>query len=175
MAEFFIGEVRIFSFSFAPKFWAKCNGQLLSISSNQALFSLLGTQYGGNGTTTFALPDLQSRVPIGYASSVDPGHQPPSIQIGQRAGQEAVTILASNLPTHNHSVFASTNGPTAPSPANNLWASNTGFVPYGITADTEMATESVGNTGGSQAHENRSPYLVLNFCMALSGIFPSRN
>jgi len=108
MSEFFIGQIMMAGFNFAPKFWALSNGQLLPINQNQALFSLLGTQYGGNGTTNFALPDLRSRTPIGYASSVDPSWQPPSVQIGQAAGVENVTLLSTNLPAHAHTVNATT-------------------------------------------------------------------
>ena len=182
MSEFFIGQIMMAGFNFAPKFWAQCNGQLLPINQNQALFSLLGTQYGGNGTTNFALPDLRSRTPISYGSSVDPGWQPPSVQIGQVSGVENVTLLSSNLPAHGHLVNASTangdnRGPggrifatstNASPPPPNLYAASTG-------AMAPLNPQTVAPAGGNQPHPNLQPYSVINFCVALSGIFPSRN
>ncbi|WP_395787671.1 phage tail protein [Aquimonas sp.] len=181
MSEFFIGQIMMTGFNFAPRFWALCNGQLLPINQNQALFSLLGTQYGGNGTTNFALPDLRSRTPIGYASSVDPGWQPPAVQIGQASGVENVTLLSTNLPAHTHSANASTaNGDnrnaagrlfatsTSTATAPNLYAASTGPV-------LPQNPQSVVPAGGNQPHPNLQPYSVINFCVALSGIFPSRN
>ena len=181
MSEFFIGQIMMAGFNFAPKFWALSNGQLLPINQNQALFSLLGTQYGGNGTTNFALPDLRSRTPIGYASSVDPSWQPPSVQIGQSSGVENVTLLSTNLPAHTHSMNASTtNGDnriptgrlfgtsTSTATAPNLYAASTGpLVPQN--------PQTMAPAGGNQPHPNLQPYSVINFCIALSGIFPSRN
>ena len=158
--------MRIFSFGFAPKNWAACNGQLLSIAQNQALFSLLGTTYGGNGQTTFGLPDLRGAVPF---------HVGGGLSQGQRGGTSAHTLVISEMPAHNHNAVASTNGPTINSPANASWASNTGFTPYGPTADSTMLPGVIANSGGSQPHYNMAPYLVLNICIALSGVFPSRN
>jgi len=166
MAEPFLSEVRIFSFGYAPQGWALCNGQLLPINQNQALFALLGTTYGGNGQTNFALPDLRGRVPM---------HVGGGLVLGQKAGEEAHTLTATEMPAHTHQANASANGPTVTPPSGNFWASNTGFSPYGSAADTAMSPQAIGNTGGSQAHENRSPYLTLNFCIALQGIFPSPN
>lgn len=166
MAEPFLSEVRIFSFGFAPQGWAMCNGQLMQINQNQALFSLLGTTYGGNGTTNFALPDLRGRVTM---------HVGNGLVLGQKAGEEVHTLIGTEMPTHTHQARGSANGPTVTPPTGNFWASNTGFTPYGSTADTAMSTQAVGNIGGSQAHENRSPYLTLNYCIALQGIFPSQN
>lgn len=166
MAEPFLSEIRIFSFSYAPQGWAQCNGQLLPINQNQALFSLLGTTYGGNGQTTFALPDLRGRVSM---------HVGGGLILGQRAGEEAHTLTLSELPAHTHQAKASADGPTVTPPTSNFWASNTGFAPYGSAADTAMSPQTIGNTGGSQSHENRSPYLTLNCCIALQGIFPSPN
>ena len=143
-----------------------CNGQLLPINQNQALFSLLGTTYGGNGTTNFALPDLRSRVPM------HPGN---GLVLGQKAGEESHTLSLNEMPVHTHFARASGNGPTVTPPTGNFWASNTGFTPYGSTGDAAMSSQAVGNSGGSQPHENRSPYLTLNFCIALQGIFPSPN
>jgi len=176
MSEFFIGQVMMAGFSFAPRFFAQCNGQLLPINQNQALFSLLGTQYGGNGTTNFALPDLRSRTPIGYASSVDPSWQPPSVQIGQAAGVENVTLLSTNLPAHVHSANGSTTNGTTRNPNNGIYASTT--VPLHAAATGALVPlnpATVLPVGGNQPHPNLQPYTVINFCIALSGIFPSRN
>ncbi|MFZ1304425.1 MAG: tail fiber protein [Ferruginibacter sp.] len=166
MAEPFLSEIRIFSFAFAPRGWALCNGQLLPINQNQALFSLLGTTYGGNGQTNFALPDLRGRVPM---------HNGAGFNLGQKAGAETHTLSISELPTHTHQAKASANSPSVTPPTGNYWASNTGFTPYGSTANLTMSPQTVGNIGGSQPHENRSPFLTLNFCIALQGIFPSPN
>lgn len=162
----FLSEIRIFSFNFPPQGWAFCNGQLLPINNNQALFSLLGTTYGGDGVINFALPDLRGRAPIHMGSSFD---------LGQRGGEQAHTISIAEMPAHTHQARASADGPTVGVPTNNFWSSNTGFTPYGDTADVAMSPTCISNVGGSQAHENRSPYLVLNFCIALQGAFPSQN
>lgn len=181
MSDFFIGQIMMTGFNFAPKFWAQCNGQLLPINQNQALFSLLGTQFGGNGTTNFALPDLRSRTPVGYGASVDPAWQPPQVQMGQPGGVENVTLTSGNLPPHSHLVNASTaNGDnrnaggrvfaTSASSATppSLYASGTGAL-------VPQNPQSVVPAGGSQPHTNLQPYTAINFCIALSGIFPSRN
>ena len=162
----FLSEIRILSFSFAPQGWVQCNGQLLPINQNQALFSLLGTTYGGDGSTNFALPDLRGRVPM---------HNGDSLDLGQKGGEQAHTLTMSEMPAHTHQTRGSADGPTVTPPTNNFWSSNTGFTPYGVTADTAMSAQSIGNVGGSQAHENRSPFLTLNCCIALQGVFPSRN
>jgi len=182
MSEFFIGQIMMTGFNFAPKFWALCNGQLLPINQYQALFSLLGTQYGGNGTTNFALPDLRSRTPIGYASSVDPGWQPPSVQIGQAGGVENVTLLSTNLPSHTHALNASNTAGNSRNPAGRLYATSTDSVPPAANlyapstgALVPLNPQSVSPAGGNQPHPNMQPYSVINFCIALSGIFPSRN
>lgn len=171
MPEPFLSEIRIFSFNFAPKGWALCNGQLLPINQNQALFALLGTTYGGNGQTTFALPDLRGQVPM---------HEGNGHTLGERAGSEAVTINNSQMPTHTH--FLSNNNAkvggvnaTQLSPSGNYWA-NSGKLNYSTDpGDAVMSPAAVGNVGGSQPHTNMSPFLVLNFCIALQGIFPSQN
>ncbi len=165
MSTPFLGEIKIISWTFAPKGWAFCNGQLLPIAQNQALFSLLGTTYGGNGQTTFALPDLRGCVPF---------HVGGGLAQGQRAGEQAHTLTLQELPTHTHVPLGSSNSANAVSPAENVWASFSGDG-YATTANTTLNPESITNTGGSQPHENMSPYLVLNFCIALQGIFPSRN
>lgn len=165
MAEPFLSEIRIFSFNFAPKGWALCNGQLLPINQNQALFSLLGTTYGGNGQTNFALPNLRGQVPIHMGN----GHT-----LGETAGASSVTINQSTLPMHPHLLQGSTtNGDVAF--ANNTVLAKAGNL-YGPANNlTTLEPSSVSNVGGSQPHNNMMPTLVLNFCIALQGIFPSRN
>jgi len=167
MAEPFLAEIRIFSFNFPPKGWAFCNGQLLPINQNQALFSILGTTYGGDGRTNFALPNLQGRAPV---------HTGNGIILGQAGGESAHTLNISEMPAHNHTPVGSSSAGSA-GPGANLWATdNTGANPYGTAAlNTTMNPASILPGGGSQPHENLSPYLVLNFCIALQGIFPSRN
>jgi microcystin-dependent protein len=165
----FLSEIKIMSFNFAPKGWALCNGQTLPINQNQALFSLLGTMYGGNGQTTFGLPNLQGEVPIHIGSNF-------SIQ-GQTGGEQAHTLTQSEMPTHVHSLNGSTTTATTVSPDTNtvLSVSSPQFL-YAAAANlVAMAPSSIGNTGGSQPHNNMQPYLVLNFCIALQGAFPSRN
>lgn len=166
MAEPFLSEIRIFSFNFPPRGWALCNGQLLLIQQNQALFSLLGTTYGGNGMTNFALPNLQGRVPI----HVGNGHT-----LGEAGGQEGVTLTTNQLPTHTHLAIGSANAAGVTIPSNNLLSQS----PAGLYAPpaslVALDASSVSSIGGSQAHENRQPYLTLNFCIALQGIFPSWN
>lgn len=161
----YLAEIRLFSFNFPPKGWAMCNGQFLPINQNQALFSILGTTYGGNGTTTFALPDLRGRVPFHFGNSMS---------LGQRGGEEFHTLLQQELPQHLHPANASHNAPTLLSPANAVWATHTAES-YAPAPNTQLSPQAISNVGGSQAHENRSPYLVLNFGIALQGIFPSRN
>ncbi len=180
MSEFFIGQIMMAGFNFAPKFFAQCNGQLLPIAQNQALFSLLGTQYGGNGQTTFALPDLRSRTPIGYASSVDSGWQPPPVQIGQVSGVENVTLLSVNLPAHNHLANASTANGDSRAAGGRIFATSTnaGSSPPNLYAASTgtlvpLNAQTVAPAGGSQPHPNLQPYSVINFCIALQGIFPS--
>jgi len=165
MAEPFLSEIRIMSFNFAPRGWAMCNGQLLPINQNQALFSLLGTTYGGNGTTTFALPDLQARVPIHVGS----GHT-----LGERAGEQAHTLLISELPTHTHDQHASPSTGDALNPTGAVLASSSNVYRAADSATT-LNPVSVTDVGGGQAHQNMQPFLALTFCIALQGIFPSRN
>ena len=179
MSEYFIGQIMMAGFGFAPKYFAQCNGQLLPINQNQALFSLLGTQFGGNGTTNFALPDLRGRAPVSAASSVDPAWQPSGMQMGQAGGVESVTLLQSNLPQHTHTVNASTTAGDNRIPSNRVYATNTASAQslYGPSSGSLVAMnpQTVVNAGGSQPHANMQPYNTINFCIALSGIFPSRN
>jgi microcystin-dependent protein len=169
MSEPFLGEIKMVSFAFAPRGWAQCNGQLLPINQNQALFSLLGTTYGGNGQTTFALPDLRSRVPV---------HVGGGIVQGQAAGAESVTLTTAQLPAHSHTLYGSANQATTNGPAGNVPAQRprSGALVYGATANTALASASLqAAAGASQPHSNLQPYLVVNFVIALQGIFPSRN
>jgi microcystin-dependent protein len=170
MAEPFLSEIRIMSFGFAPKGWALCNGQLLPINQNQALFSLLGTTFGGDGRVNFALPNLQARAPIHVGS----GHT-----LGEQGGEQAHTLSISELPTHTHVANGTSALADQPAPGGNLLATvdpsaftTSAYAPAGSL--TAMAAASVTNTGGSQAHLNMQPFLVLNFCIALQGIFPSQ-
>jgi microcystin-dependent protein len=165
MSEPFLSEIRIMSFNFPPRGWALCNGQLLPINQNQALFALLGTTYGGNGTTTFALPDLRARAPI-HAGN---GHT-----LGAAGGAAAHTLSAAELPTHTHAVAGSPENGNAPVPTNNALAGALNA----YTAPADLVTlhpSSVTSVGGSQPHLNVQPSLTLTFCIALQGIFPSRN
>ncbi|MGF6212010.1 phage tail protein [Comamonas sp. 4034] len=176
MSEFFIGQVMISGFNFAPRGFAQCNGQILPIAQNQALFSLLGTQYGGNGTTNFALPNLKSRTPIGSGNSVDPGWNPSPASIGQVGGVENVTLLSTNLPSHTHTLQATTATGTTRIPKGNALASSASTAIYGAAQTTvSLSQQSVAQTGNTQPHSNLQPYLTLNFCIALLGIFPSRD
>jgi len=180
VSEFFIGQIMMCGFGFAQKFFAQCNGQLLPIAQNQALFSLLGTQFGGNGTINFGLPDLRSRTPIGYASSVDPSWNPPPVQIGQAAGSENVTLLSSQLPAHVHAMNASTSSGNNRNPGSRLYGTSTSTASPpnlygGGSAPVPLNPQTVAPAGGNQPHPNLQPYSVINFCIALSGIYPSRN
>jgi microcystin-dependent protein len=168
MADAFIGQISSFSFPFPPKYSALCNGQLLGISQNLALFSLLGTQFGGNGSTTFALPNLQGQVPL---------HAGPSYPQGLHGGSPFHTLSVSELPAHTHTIHASgATGVTAnPSPNSRLGVSRPGNLYAAPQSTVPMAPQMIGVTGASQPHENRQPYLVVNYCIALSGTFPSRN
>lgn len=167
MAEPFLSEIRMFSFSFAPKGWALCNGQLLPINQNQALFSLLGTTFGGDGRVNFALPDLRARTPIHVGS----GHT-----LGERGGQESHTLSVAELPEHTHAANATSSNASAAVPSSSLGYARSGSQMYGEPANlVSMATQAVGNVGGSQAHLNMQPFLTVSFCIALQGIFPSPN
>jgi microcystin-dependent protein len=166
MAEPFLSEIRIFSFNFPPKGWAFCNGQLLPINQNQALFSLLGTRYGGNGQTNFALPNLQGQVPI-HAGN---GHT-----LGERAGSSTVTVTQQQMPQHIHFAQASNTAGDVPTATGSVLAASDVQIYSPVGTLTTLQPGSISNVGGSQAHNNMMPYLVLNFCIALQGIFPSPN
>ncbi|HWY25267.1 MAG TPA: tail fiber protein [Nevskia sp.] len=160
------------SFNFPPKGWALCNGQLLPINQNQALFSLLGTTYGGDGRTNFALPNLGGRVPIHFGS----GLFGPPVNLGEQAGEVNHTLLDSELPGHGHylTVQSKPADAVAASAGNSLLAQGSVGM-YGESVGTALNPSSIGNTGGSQPHTNMQPYLTLSFCIALQGIFPSQN
>lgn len=165
-----LGELRLFGFNFSPSGWAKCQGQLLAIASYSALFALLGTYYGGDGRTTFGLPDLRGRLPLGFGQGPGLSNYPQ----GQMGGQEQVTLEGGQLPAHNHTVAASSSA-TGKNPSNAVPAVTAGGASYGTSADMAMSPSMVGGGGSGQPHENRQPYLVLNWCIATQGVFPSRD
>ena len=165
MSEQFLGEIKIMSFNFPPKGWAFCNGQFLPINQNQALFSLLGTMYGGNGQTTFALPDLRGRVPI----HVGNGHTQ-----GEAAGQQAHAVTSSEMPAHTHTFGASQSNANTPVPANNLFGTSNNMY-AAATNLTSVNAQTITSVGGSQPHENMQPYLVVSYIISLFGIFPTQS
>jgi microcystin-dependent protein len=179
MSDAYIAEIRIFGFNFAPKFWATCSGQTLSIAQNTALFSLLGTTFGGNGQTTFALPDLRSRAPIHWGN----GSGLPSVALGENGGEVNHLLISQEMPTHNHTFSATTAAATKKPVTNGVFADDTDTQPVDYFAAFNAPNSSYVNlnplsmppAGGSQPHNNMQPYLVLNICNCLSGIFPSRN
>jgi microcystin-dependent protein len=165
----FIGELRNFGFAWAPRGWAVCQGQLLSISSNSALFSLLGTQYGGDGVTTFGLPDLRGRTPLGFGQGPGLANR----VTGEAAGTESVTLTQGQLPPHTHSVAGSSSA-TGKSPAASVPGFTAGGSSYGTTTDLAMSPGMVTGGGSGQPHDNMQPFLVTNWCIATEGIYPSR-
>jgi len=170
MSDPFIGEIRMLAGNFAPRGWAFCEGQLISIAQNTALFSLLGTQYGGNGSSTFGLPDLRGRVPISQGQG--PGRSLASM--GDRFGTETETLTAAQMPLHGHAEQASAStASTAAGPSGAL--ANAGVSLYGAEPNVDRAAAAVTATGGGQAHNNMAPFLALSFIIALQGIYPSRN
>ena len=161
----FIGEIRMFGGNFAPAGWALCNGQLMAIDQNAALFNLIGTTYGGDGQTTFALPNLQSRVPV---------HVGPGFALGQTGGAETVTLTTSQIPAHTHPGGVNSGAATASSPAGNVFATGTSTPYSDQPADSALATPAIQSAGGSQPHDNMLPFLTVNFIISLFGIFPSQ-
>lgn len=166
MSEPFLAEIRIVGFNFAPRGWAFCDGQILPINQNQSLYSLLGTTYGGDGRTTFALPDLRGRTPI---------HVGEGFQLGQKTGSEAHTLSASEIPAHTHVVSASNNTPNRETPENAFWSARSANSYSTATPNTTMQNNAIASVGGGQAHNNMQPFLVVNAVIALAGLFPSRN
>ncbi|WP_395376849.1 phage tail protein [Marinicella sp. W31] len=165
MSEPFLAEIRMMGFNFAPRGWAFCDGQILPINQNQSLYSLLGTTYGGDGRTSFALPDLRGRTPL----HVGEGHTQ-----GQKSGEETHTLSAAEMPQHSHTVNASTGGTAQPIPVDAaLGEINNGY--NSGTNQVTLRTGTITNVGGGQAHENMQPCIAVNFCIALRGLFPSRN
>lgn len=173
MADPFVAEIRMFPFNFAPKGWAWCDGQLMPLSQNTALFSLLGTTYGGNGTSNFALPDLQGRAPMQHG-------QGPGLSLrdlGESGGSASETLLESEIPAHSHSLGVQQVPGDSATPAGNVYARAVGATPYRDAAGatlTEMAQEALEPSGGSAPHNNLQPYLTCYFCIALQGVFPPR-
>ncbi|HUK61884.1 MAG TPA: tail fiber protein [Dongiaceae bacterium] len=167
-----IGEVALVAFNFAPQGWALCNGQLLPIATNTALFSLLGTTYGGDGQTTFALPDLRSRVPIHQGQG--PGLS--NYVMGQVGGNETATLTVNQIPSHTHAAMADATNGSSDTPTGLVVARNAAGVPqYGSNPTVALAPQAIASTGGSQPHTNVQPYLTMNYVIALSGYFPSRS
>jgi len=166
MSQPFLAEIKIISWNYPPKGWAFCNGQFLPINQNQALFSILGTTYGGNGQTTFALPDFRGRIPL---------HVGNGLNLGEAAGQESHTVTMSEMPAHNHVAQGNSAAGNALAPNSNFLADISTKAYGGVANLTTLSPSTVTNAGGSQPHENRQPFLVLNFIIALQGIFPSRN
>lgn len=169
MSEPFLAEVRMVGFNFAPRGWALCDGQILPINQNQSLYSLLGTTYGGDGRTSFALPDLRGRVPIHVGRSNGDDHR-----LGSKSGEEAHTLSDNEMPQHNHPFQASSTVADSQTANGNVLA-EAGQVYHALTNAQSMKAGTVRNVGGSQAHSNMQPYMTVNFCIALMGLFPSRN
>lgn len=174
MADPFVAEIRIFPFSFAPTGWARCDGQLLPISQNTALFSLLQTTYGGDGRTTFALPDMQGNAPMFYGQ----GNGLSLRDIGQTGGEQVVTLLEAEMPQHTHALQAGQDAADQQVPAaSSAIGHSQPFIyrqPTGANSPQAMASQAVAPTGGNQPHNNMQPYLTLSFCIALQGVFPPR-
>lgn len=165
MAQPYVGEIRMFAGNFAPAGWMFCEGQLLPISENETLFQLIGTTYGGDGQSTFALPDLRGRIPI---------HQGGGFILAETGGAEEITLTVNQIPAHNHAVLATSNNGDQPSPIGGTWAANAVVKPYNTNpASVNMNIAALGPTGGSQPHTNFQPYLCVDFIISLFGIFPS--
>lgn len=177
MSDFYIGQIMPAGFGFPPRGWAACNGQLLPIAQNQALFSLLGTQYGGDGRVSFGLPDLRGRTPVDAGTSADSSWQPTPYVQGEMGGVENVTLLSSNLPMHSHPAQASSTAGNERNPTNALYSGSGSEQVYAPSSGAQavLAPQTIGMTGGNQPHANMQPYLVINFNIALTGIYPSRS
>lgn len=171
MSEPFLAEVRIVGFNFAPRGWAFCDGQILPINQNQSLYSLLGTTYGGDGRTSFALPDLRGRVPIHVGRSNGGDVH----TLGQKSGEETHTLAANEMPQHRHLINVNNNLGTSDEPAGGYPARAADNSYGALAALNAMGSGTIANVGGGQAHNNMQPYLAVNFCIALQGLFPSRN
>jgi microcystin-dependent protein len=174
MAQPYIGEIRMFGGTFAPFGWSFCNGSIMSIAQNDALYTLIGTTYGGDGVQTFGLPDLQGRIPIHQGQ----GNGLSTYNLGQKGGSETVTLITSQLPSHPHTAMGSNTGSAANTPSNNTWGNsqiqNKSFGP-GTSANATMNSGSISFTGGNQPHDNLLPFLVFNFIIALTGVYPSQS
>lgn len=167
MSEAYIGDVRLFGFNFPPRYWLPCQGQTLAISQNQVLFSILGTTYGGDGITTFMLPDLSGRAPV---------HVGNGVSLGQSGGEENHTLTINEIPAHNHTVQASEQGSSVYTPVGGAWApAGNSTNSYSAAADSQMSASAISPTGGSQPHTNMQPYLAMNYCICISGLYPPRN
>jgi microcystin-dependent protein len=168
MSSPYIGEIRMFAGNFPPNGWAFCDGQLMPISENDALFTLIGTTYGGDGQETFALPNLQSRVPIHMGTNAGTTYV-----IGETDGVESITLTVQQIPSHTHALLGSTGNGSQVNPSGNVLSTSTVITPYGSeTPDTAMAASSIGSVGGSQPHTNLQPFLCISFIISLFGIYP---
>lgn len=176
MTEVYVGQIMLTGFGFAPRGYANCNGRIMAISQNQALFSLLGTTYGGDGRTTFGLPNMQSRTPVGFGPSADPAWQPSPPAWGEVAGVESVTVTTPQLPTHAHICAGTSSNGSARNPSNALYGTNaTAIYASAGSGEVTLAPQTIASAGGGQPHANLQPYLAINFNIALMGVFPSRN
>ncbi|QOY92477.1 phage tail protein [Massilia sp. UMI-21] len=163
MSDFFLGEIRAFAFGQVPRGWMPCQGQTLPIMQNQALFAIIGTTYGGDGRSTFNLPDLRGQAPLCFG---------PGYPQGAAGGSATHALIDKEIPAHTHQALASGQPPSQPSPSGNAWAALASE--YAATTDVQMAPQALGTAGGSQPHNNMQPYLAINLCIAISGIFPPR-
>jgi microcystin-dependent protein len=166
MSEPFLAEVRLFGFNFPPRGWAKCDGQILQINQNQSLYSLVGTTFGGDGRTTFGLPDLRGRVPVHL------GH---GVNWGSKGGEESHVLTVEEIPSHTHELKASSANASSPTPAGNVYARAGSNTYHAADSEVNLRARTADNTGNSQAHENMQPFTVISYCIALQGVFPSRN
>ncbi len=170
MSEPFLAEIRLVGFNFAPRGWAFCDGQIMPINQNQSLYSLLGTTYGGDGRTSFALPDLRGRTPLHVGSSNGNDHA-----LGNKAGAETITLSQDQMPNHDHNLKATSDAASAPTASGNVLGKASTQLYNTAQSLQTMNPAAVSSVGGNQAHNNMQPYLALNFCIALKGLFPSRN